>query len=177
MRNYAQGWRSDCDDLIEQKPQCVRLHMRIFVNEDHRKMNVRPQRKFASSRVTGIDSWQVKQGVLNGEAWATWENKHWSKLTSVVSGEKVLFKNDQQSLEVNFAPTQITWQSLANKAWQCQVHLTDIEINKTFALHEPVEFLYQQTADATKQIQFAQLDFSLLHKLIKQWPDFPKDKL
>src|SRR3990167_2902836 len=54
MRNYAQGWRSDCDDLIEQKPQCVRLHMRIFVNEDHRKMNVRPQRKFASSRVTGI---------------------------------------------------------------------------------------------------------------------------
>src|SRR3990167_2648291 len=65
MRNYAQGWRSDCDDLIEQKPQCVRLHMRIFVNEDHRKMNVRPQRKFASSRVTGIYQFLANQTQLD----------------------------------------------------------------------------------------------------------------
>ena len=54
MRSYAQGSRSDCDDLIEQKPPRVGLHMRIFANEDHRKMDARPKRWFASSWVRGI---------------------------------------------------------------------------------------------------------------------------
>ena len=66
MRSYAQGSRSDCDDLIEQKPPRVRLHMRIFANEDHRKMNASPKRRFASSRGKGYYSrpWEKRLILL-----------------------------------------------------------------------------------------------------------------
>lgn len=123
-----------------------------------------------------FDKWQIKQGHVNAQVWANWQNKQWASVQVLFSGKDVAVKNETQTYALSFAPINLLVQQVKKDVWQWHGLLSKLKVNQQTLIQEPFDFIYQQD-NLQQQIQITDVSFALINNLAAQFPNLPKDQL